>query len=467
MYSGEPVKLLNLNDMGLLLGSGSTKPQYPYDMWYGVQGDFTSKDYVLTRVGNLDLHRTLPIQSRLKRFVENTDGSVKYYLHQNDSRLKDSGAAAVIDSTDGNVMLEKPEYYVRVEISGTRWIYAISEYPLPGFQLSSRKTCSPWGATIDTTNNIAVSGCWLTWNGDEIARDDEGLVIFADNAARYRGGSGSGDSGKDGTYNSQLGMPRTSISKAGARPYCKNGTHLGFGRVYNEIAWLQRIEYASLHCQATYNETLTEEGYHQGGLGSGCVVDSSGWNTWGGYRPFVPCGVTTTIGNNTGKVTYVVKGWTGGDKEVAVTSYRGLETPFEYLWWLADDLLVYHGSDVSTLYVCEDPTKFTSHSDSATTVPDGYTAMSQLPRKNGYVLTNAFSASGRSFPDAVGAGATTGFCDYFWTCVDVAVFTAVGWYGALLSAAATYGATAGFGSLYTNSRSSYADAYLGFRLCRN
>ena len=65
--------------------------------------------------GNLDLHRTLPIQAKLKRFVENPDGSVKYYLNQNDSRKKDSGATALIDSTDGNVMLEKPEYYFKLE----------------------------------------------------------------------------------------------------------------------------------------------------------------------------------------------------------------------------------------------------------------------------------------------------------------------------------------------------------------
>lgn len=88
MFSGEQVKLLNNYVMGLLLGSGSTKPQYPYDMWYGVQGDFTSRDYKLKRVGNLDLHKTLPIQAKIKRFVENPDGSVKYYLHQNDSRKK-------------------------------------------------------------------------------------------------------------------------------------------------------------------------------------------------------------------------------------------------------------------------------------------------------------------------------------------------------------------------------------------
>ena len=160
--------------MGLLLGSGNTKPQYPYDMWYGVQGDFTSQDYKLTRVGNLDLHRTLPIQAKLRRFVENTDGSVKYYLHQNDSRKKDGGAAAKLDTTDGNVMLELPEIYFRLEISGTKWIYAISEYPLPGFIKLERKSIAPWFSTIDLTNSVAVSGCFLTWDGDEIARDSNG-----------------------------------------------------------------------------------------------------------------------------------------------------------------------------------------------------------------------------------------------------------------------------------------------------
>lgn len=467
MFTGEHVQWLNNNNtMGLLLGSGLTKPQYPYDMWYGVKGDFTSLDANLTRVGNLDLHRTLPIQSKLRRFVENEDGSVKYYLHQNDSRKKDGGAAAVLDSTDGNVMLEVPEHYFRLEISGTQWIYAISEYPLPGFIKISRKSIAPWFSTIDTTESKAVSGCFLTWNGDEIARDSNGYVICTDNAARFRGGSGSSHASWDGTYRSQLGMGRTYISKAGARNYCKNGTHIGMYRAYNTIAWLQRIEYASLNCQATYTTTLTADGYHQGGLGSGCSVSSGEWNTWSGYYPFVPGGVTATLGNNTGKVSYTIKGWTGGDKVVQVTSYRGLEVPFEYLWHLADDVLIHHSptteNNKSVAYLCEDPTKFTSHSDSATTVPDGYEAITELPRSEGYIKTFGISTKGVAFPSAIGGSSTTGGCDYFYHPGE----TASGWYGALLSGRAVYGARAGFGSLYTDDRSSSAYATIGFRLCR-
>lgn len=454
--------------MGMLLGSGSTKPQYPYDMWYGVQGDFTSNDKKLTRVGNLDLHRTLPIQKKIRRFVENPDGSVKYYLHQNDSRKKESGAAAIIDSTDGNVMLEKPEYYFRLEIEGTKWLRAYSEYPLPGFQLIKRRTMSPWYGTIDTENSTAVSGCFLTWSGNEIARDANGIVQLIVNASRFRGGSGSGDAAKDGTYNSQLGMPRTSISKAGVRPYCKNGTHHGAYIPYNEIAWLQRVEYASLDSQDTYNETLTSEGYKQGGLGTGTAVAGGEWNTWGAYKPFIPCGVTATLGNNTGRVSYVVKGWTGGDKTVQVVSYRGLEVPQEYLWLLADDVLVHHGVERSVAYVCDDYTKFTSHSDNATTVPDGYIPISDLPRATGYILHCAHSSETYSFPESTGGSANTGYCDQVY--VDTGVTAALdgnpGWWGALLAGSSPLGAIAGFGSLTTNNRSSHSNANIGFRLCR-
>ena len=45
-------------------------------------------------------------------------------------------------------------------------------------------------------------------------------------------------------------------------------------------------------------------------------------------------------------------------------------------------------------------------------------------------------------------------------------WSAVGWYGALLSAHAYTGAVAGFGYLNANYRSSNAGAYFGFRLCR-
>lgn len=451
--------------MGLLFGSGSTKPTFPYDHWYGVQGDFLSSDYKLTRVGNLDLHRSLPIQKKLRRYVENLDGSVKYYLHQNDSRLRESGSNAIIDSTDGNVMLEKPEYYFRMEIQGTKWIRAFSEYPLPGFKKLERKAISPWYGTFDNETNTAVSGSFLLWNGNDVLRDENDIVVLSANAGQYRGGSNA--TSKDGTYNSQLGMARTSVAKNTVRSYCKNGTHHGAYRAYNEIAWLQRCEYASLHCQDTYIESLTGDGFKQGGLGSGPAVVSGDWSAWGGaYEPFVPNGITATLGNNTGKVNYTIKNFNGSDKIVAVTSYRGFENPFEYLNLLADDVLVHHSSitekNLSVAYVCEDPTKFTSHSDSATTVPDGYKPIANLPRADGYILQLSHSDLGYSFPTSIGGSANSGACDQYYQPGE----TVTGWFGALFARSAYSGAIAGFGVLFATVRSSTSHAYTGFRLCR-
>lgn len=452
--------------MGLILGSGTTKPQYPYDQWYGVQGDFSSTDSTLKRVGNLDLHRTLPVHVKMRRFVENTDGSVKYYLHQNDSRKKDSGAAAILDSTDGNVMLEIPEHYFRFEVSGTNWTFAMSEYPLPGFIKVPRRSISPWGCTVDNVNNTVVSGSWITWSGDNIARDGDGLPIFTANAAQFRGAGNT--AGNDGTTKSGLGMCRTSISRTTMRGYCKNGTHVGAGRAYNTIKWFFRIEYATMNCQAAYNATLTADGFHQGGLGNGTAFDSTSWNTHNAYYPFIPCGITATLGNNTGLVPYEVNLTQGGSKTFQVQSYRGFEVPFEYIWINADDVLIHHSPDtanaLSVAYLCDDPTLFVTPGNTQEAVPTGYVAKTTLPRASCYPkYEEVDSVTGMSFPAVSGGSATTGITDYFYH----PGADADGWYAALFGGVANSGASAGFGYLYTNHRPTHTHAGLGFRLCRN
>ena len=343
---------------------------------------------------------------------------------------------------------------------------AISEYALPGFVPMTRKSIAPWFSTIDIDTHTAVSGCWLQWVGDELKRDANGFIELLASATNFRGGRGSADESKDYTYNSMLGMPRVSISKDKVRPYCKNGIHIGAARAYTEIAWLCRIEYASLHSQDEYNETLTADGFRQGGLGRGPAVDSTQWDTWGERRPFAPCGVTAILGNNTGRVSYTIKGWTGGDKTVQVTSYRGLEAPFEFLWMLADDILIYRppvsAGSKAIAYGCTDPTKFTSPADNSTSIPDGYVPITEIPRDSGFQWNFGFSFDGFTFPTSIGATDNQGLCDFLWhDNID-----ASGWYGGLLSAAAYYGTRAGFGCLGAFARSSWGTPFGGFRLCR-
>lgn len=462
--------------MGLILGSGSTKPQYPYDQWYGVQGDTTSSDYKLTRVGNLDLHRTLPIQNKLRRFVENEDGSVKYYLGQNDSRTKEAGALADITGADGNVMLEIPEFYVRIEIHGTKWIYGISEHPLPGFTKIERMAIAPWYSTYNQETSKPQSGSFLTWNGDEVARGEDGLPIFTAGAEKCRGGNNTAE--WDGTYRSLIGMGRTNIPSSTIRDWCAatgNGIHHGAFRAYNHIAWLQRIEYASLHCQDTYTTTLTGDGFRQGGLGSGCVVeDTNEWNKHCAANPFIPGGVTAPIGNNTGKVNYTIKNWanSGSDKTFQVTSYRGFEVPFEYLYMLADDILIHHSPATalgkSRAYLCTDPTKFTSHSKSAEKPPVGYEEVADLPYNPHptalYSMYLSLTEKGIGFNSKIlGGSSNKGCCDLFYCPGN----KTSGWYLAVLSGNARDGVGAGFSFMFTNYITQYANNCIGFRLCRN
>ena len=275
--------------MGLLIGVGTTTPHFPYtDLWYGIRINLNNSghcvaDGKLERVGNLDLHRSLPIQSRIKRYVANADGSVKYWLGANDSRVKEGGGAAALNATDGIVQLYKPDYWRRLEFDGNYLTVAISEVELPGFVHMSEKSRSQWLATFNRTTNVPTCACFLTWNGDVPARNADGTLILTDNAGDYRGGNNT--AGWDGTYRSLLGMPATNTAKSTIRTRCRSlGAmwHHGGWRFREEMSWLMAIEFGDLDSQAAYNANKTQDGYSQGGLGNGTYYDYSTWSTYNG-----------------------------------------------------------------------------------------------------------------------------------------------------------------------------------------
>lgn len=89
-----------------------------------------------------------PIHERMRRCLLNDDGTVNYYLSLNDSTLKADGTAAVLDGTDGQVMVEIPKCYVRVSTLFNGDIKReISDYP-------GRASCC--------TLRSLLAVCWLT-----------------------------------------------------------------------------------------------------------------------------------------------------------------------------------------------------------------------------------------------------------------------------------------------------------------
>lgn len=80
------------------------------------------------------IHRTR-IQERMRRCVLNVDGTVNYYLDQHDSTKKEDGTPAILDGTDGNVMVEIPKFYYKQHLAGDQHEWWISATPAAGYEV--------------------------------------------------------------------------------------------------------------------------------------------------------------------------------------------------------------------------------------------------------------------------------------------------------------------------------------------
>lgn len=430
--------------MGLMVGVGSTKPTFPYDYYYGIEWDTTVSNPKPTRIGKMELHKELPLQSMMRNCILKNDGSVAYYLHANDSTKQDNGAAADLTGATGQMETELPDMYVRFETDGNKCRHLQSTEPLPGFHLWRKGYIGSVEATVQRSTTTLASVC----NTD----------------ADYRGGNN--DATRDGTYRTMLGMPATNISLTNFRAYArKRGStewNCNLYRLHKMMWWLFAVEYANFNSQADFNAALDENGYHQGGLGAGVTTwDGTSWNNYNGYYPLVPCGVTNSLGNHTGTVDYNVIGSDGSTvKTFAVPRYRGVENPFGHIWKWTDGCKCIIQSEasggLSKFYVCDNPANFTS---SGTT---NYDYRGNLPRSEGYVKALILGEDGEIMPLAVGGGSTTYFCDYFYTNIPTSGESER---GVLFGGGASYGANAGFVFAATYRTAAIASATIGSRLC--
>ena len=430
--------------MGLVIGIGDAKPKFAYDYYYGIEWDATVSNPNPTRIGKDELHQSLPLQCLMRRCILNDDGTVNYYLHANDSTKRDNGVAANLDGSDGQYMVDLPDMYVRFETDGDKSRCLMSEHPLPGFTLWGRDFVSAVEATVQ--------------------RSTHKLAAVVNTDADYRGGGNN--EAWDGTYRSMLGTPATGISLTNFRAYARNRGSVNWNcntyHIHRKLWWLFAVEYATFNSQKAFKAELDANGHHQGGLGSGVTtLNSSKWNAFNGYYPFVPCGITNELGNHTGNVDYTMpEEYDTTTTVVHVPSYRGVENPFGHIWKWTDGCkcLIQSESDggKSLFYVCDDVSSFTSSGIA------NYELRGELPRIEGYVKAICLGEHGEIMPSAVGAGSTTYFCDYFYTSIPS---SGVSERGVLFGGAAHHGATAGFVFANTTNAASATGAYIGSRLC--
>ena len=132
---------------------------------YGVNWNPTTDTYERTGIAaGVALSTSYPgiIQTQMKRCVLNADGTVKYYLNASNSTKKADGSTAIIDGTDGNVMVEIPKFWYKYENVGGVHKWSISAVAQAGYEVhpafirggvekSFRYYCAYQGYTLGST----------------------------------------------------------------------------------------------------------------------------------------------------------------------------------------------------------------------------------------------------------------------------------------------------------------------------
>ncbi len=409
-------------------------------LYYGIEFDEAVSSPTCTRVGNLALHRSLPVQSRMRGCLLDDDGHVVEYLPADD------WTTATRDGSRGQVMVEIPEHWRKCETDGTKHRVLLSTVSLPGYERVPLMYVSAYEATVQ--------------------RSTSKLASVVNTSTDYRGGNNQ--SSWDDTYKTLLGRPASVISRTNFRKYARNrkqGSTEWNCMTYDAqkaLYWLFVVEYATLNSQASYNAQPTTEGYHQGGLGAGVTTFGS-WSAFNGTYPFVPCGATDALGNSTGTVDYVATNGSDITATVSVPRYRGVENPFGHLWQWTDGVNVRisaneanGGDGLSKVFICSDPAHFSD------TSYDGYQYVGDEARQNGYAKAAIFGAGGEIIPRAVGGGSTTYFCDSHYTNIPS---SGESLRGLLFGGHACGGAYAGFAYACSFDAPSYTYTTIGSRLC--
>lgn len=424
---------------------------------YGVEWDITVSSPILTRIGNPLLHKSLPIQSAYRGCVAN-NGVVNYYLYPDDWAYKEDGSTpSVLDGTDGTVRVHTPKFYGKSGSNGNkRWVrislvklddswVEIPELLIDAYRNTVDNTVSATPKAVSVVNTTeAFRG------GGNRAQFDEYLTTELDTKDAFR---------------SDLGKPRTNVSRANMRTYATNaGSELLCYEYYKWIFyWNYVIEYANFNSQAAYNAELTSDGYRQGGLGPGVTDWSNSATSWSGYNgtyPITPCGYCNDIGNFTGVKDLVIPKCTAQDGTNTVATHtfkvprwRGFDNPFGDIWTNLDGVVIVRAAakEISTVYTTTNISEFTDVVGEKTVA--GYEVAS-----DGYIKAFDLGETAETIPSAVGGSTTTYICDYHYCNASSTALRTL-----LVGGGAHYGGSAGlsyFNSIYDVGG---AGSFVGFR----
>lgn len=400
---------------------------------YGVEWDMASSNRDGKRVGNMQLHRELPVQSGMIRsIIDNNGGVIKYIYDSNESQ------SSVLNES---IMTEIPQHWYKLYTMGTKFRMMLSAIPLPGYKEVPKFYIGTYEAMIERITSTLGS-----------AR------LVANTNVNFRGGDNTAE--WDGTYRSLLGCPVTNLTRDQFRQAARkrgSGWEMYTYNAHKTLFWLFAVEYATLDSQKPFNAQKDANGFAQGGLGPG-PTQMTDWTNFNNANPLIPCGYTNEFGNGSGEKAYVVKNASGGTHATLMANrYRGIENPFGHIWKYTDgaNIQVTTGdSGLSILWTTDDPSNF---SDTSYT---GYDKKGNICRTNGYAKKMLLGEDGDIVATEIGGSSSTYWCDYYYTYTSANRMQVV-----LVGGHAGNGSGAGLANVNAHYAPSAAYRDIGSRLC--
>ena len=400
--------------------------------WYGVSWSETSSNPDCTRIGNMDMHRTLPIQSMMKGYKVTTKyGNLPYMLR----KLEDDWSKTIggyygstydnnFSGDDTNIMVLIPEFW---------WIDDYS----PSSKTHNLKIC-PHAKPGWNHHKEAFVGAY------------EGILT------------------NDSFYSRKGVVPSVNVTREKLRTAARNNGNANEYKwniyTYNEhraICHLFLVEYATRNSQKAVNTELTPEGFRQGGLGSGCTTGTAtinGAQTWS----FIPTGSSDSLGSGSGEVTVTIQQTDqSGSNTSTITRkcnrYRGIENPFGHIWKHTDDIIskysIVSDKGYRSWSICENPINF------STNLTTKYTPICIEPVVTSYKTEIVITPTCDFFAHACTNGSeTTYWCDYNWDNTDTSEHCL------LIGGSSDAGGRAGLFGLTSANGISASDANIGSRL---
>ena len=398
--------------------------------WYGVSWSETSSNPDCTRIGNMDMHRTLPIQSMMKPFditnIERESGVSENILPIDDYFQKtlysstNNNQWTIISIDTDNIMVKIPEFWY------------IDEY-IPSTKTHNLKLCPH-----------AKPG----WNHHKEA--------FVSAYEAYKSG--------DKLISVKGQLPTVNFNRTDGRTWARANGFDGEAKwnlyTYEEhraICHLFLVEYATRNSQKAVNTELTPEGFRQGGLGSGCTTGTAtinGAQTWS----FIPTGSSDSLGSGSGEVTVTIQQTdSSGSNTSTITRkcnrYRGIENPFGHIWKHTDDIISIYEGGWRIYYKSIKPDQF------ATNKNNSYKPLTSAAVVTSYKTEIRATPTCDFFAEACTNGSeTTYWCDYNWDNTDTSEHCL------LIGGHSAHGGAAGLFTLISYYGVGYSAAYIGSRL---